>query len=355
MRCAGRTSFLLEIGEGSCYNGGVRKEGENMKLKRPTRQQVKRFIIYVLIVCVGNAMSAAASALFIIPNDFVMGGVTGIGILIRNLVSQEQEWIVEVTVYAVNGIFFIIGAILLGKKFALATLAGTLLYPTFLTVFTQLNALYVQSYGHAIAADDPMLAVCIGSLLFGAGIGIVVRIGASTGGTDIPALIAHKYLGVHVSVALWVLDGVIILLQIIAVSFEAVLYGIVINVLSSVALEVVSPIGTRRSQIFIVSRKFHEIRDMIIKELNRGVTILHGETGYLHEGCRIIMTVVSQREVVRLKNEVQKIDPEAFITISSASEVRGRGFTEAQVMLPPVADEDAAPAPPSEVEKKDCE
>lgn len=318
-----------------------------MKFRKPTANQAKRFVLYFLIVCFGNAMSAAASALFIIPNDFVMGGVTGIGILIRNLVSAEQEWIVEVTVYIVNGVLFIIGALLLGKKFALATLAGTLLYPTFLTVFTQLNMLYVEKYGHAIASDDAMLAICMGSLMFGVGIGVVVRIGASTGGTDIPALLAHKYLGMHVSLALWLLDGIIILLQLVAVSLEAVLYGIIINVLSSAALEVVAPIGTRRAQVLIISRKYAEIREMIFRSLNRGVTILHGETGYLHETCRLVMTVVSQREVARLKNEVQKIDPEAFFTVSSASEVRGRGFTAERVILPPV-DHAAESEPPEE-------
>lgn len=125
------------------------------------------------------------------------------------------------------------------------------------------------------------------------------------------------------------------LIQLVAAPLDAVLYGIVITILSSVALEIVSPIGARRAQVLIVSRKYGEIRDMILYKLNRGATLLHGETGYLKEDCRMLLTVVSRREVVRLKNEVQKIDPEAFVTVSVVSEVRGRGFSSAQVPLPP--------------------
>ena len=306
-----------------------------MKLKKPTKEQVWRAVVYLLIVSAGNALSAAASALFIVPNGFVMGGVTGVGILVRNLVGEGYEWVVECTVYVANIALFLLGAALLGKKFALATLAGTLLYPLFLSLFTYLSGLYEARAGHAIAAGEPMLAVVFGALLFGAGLGMVIRVGASTGGTDIPPLILHKFFGIPVSVSLWALDGVIVLVQLVAAPLDAVLYGIVITILSSVALEIVSPIGARRAQVLIVSRKYGEIRDMILYKLNRGATLLHGETGYLKEDCRMLLTVVSQREVVRLKNEVQKIDPEAFVTVSVVSEVRGRGFSSAQVPLPP--------------------
>ena len=319
-----------------------------MKFEKPTRAQVYRMIVYLLLVGAGNACAAAASAFFIVPNDFVMGGVTGLGILVRNLVGEGYEWVVECTVYVANIALFLLGAFLLGKKFALATLAGTLLYPLFLSLFTWLNGLYMEQAGHAVAADDPMLAVVFGALLFGAGLGLVVRVGASTGGTDIPPLILQKYFGIPVSLSLWAIDGVIVLVQLVAAPLDAVLYGIVITILCSVAFEIVSPIGSRRAQVLIVSREYERIRKMILHELNRGATILYGETGYLREDCRMVMTVVSQREVVRLKNEVQRMDPEAFFTVSSVSEVRGRGFTSAQVPLPPAERAEAPQEQPQE-------
>lgn len=303
--------------------------------QKAKKTRMRQIIIYLLIVCAGNALSAAASAFFIIPNDFVMGGVTGLGILIRNLIGGGHEWVVQLTVFSANIVLFAAGAFLLGKKFALATLAGTLLYPFFLTLFTFLNSLYEAHAGHPVAASEPMLAVVFGALLFGAGLGIIVRIGASTGGTDIPPILLHRFFGIPVSLSLWAIDGVIVLLQLIVVPLDAVLYGIVITVFSSVTLEIVSPIGTRRSQVLIVSKKYCKIRDMILFDLNRGATVLYGETGYLKADCHMVLTVVSQREVVRLKDEVRKIDPDAFFTISSVSEVRGRGFTSEQMPLPP--------------------
>ncbi|MDE6411572.1 MAG: YitT family protein, partial [Clostridia bacterium] len=112
------------------------------KLQKPTKRQVLKFLKYCLIVIAGNAIAAAASAFFIIPNDFVMGGTTGIGIFVRNLLGEDHpfaDWAVNITVYAANIALFILGACLLGKKFAAATLAGTLLYPSFLSLWQLIN------------------------------------------------------------------------------------------------------------------------------------------------------------------------------------------------------------------------
>lgn len=306
------------------------------KLKKPTKKQVWNFIRYALIVVAGNALAAAASAFFIIPNDFVMGGTTGVGIFVRNLLDNGNEWIVSLTVYIANIGLFIVGAIFLGKKFALATLAGTLLYPSFISIFTLLNNLYMDAHeGHALAYTDPLLAVICGSILFGFGIGIVVRMGASTGGTDIPPLILHKYFGVPVSVGLWILDLSIVFLQLFAnIPVEMVLYGVVITLLSSVIIEVVSPIGMRKAQVKIISKKHKEIRDMILNKMNRGVTTLYGQTGFLKEKCFVLLTIVSNRDVIKLKNNIQEIDPEAFLMVSVVSEVRGNGFSSDRVALP---------------------
>ncbi len=319
-----------------------------LHIKKPTAKQVRKFLVYCLIVMAGNAIAAASSTLFIIPNGFVMGGTTGLGIFVRNLVDESNEWLVSFTVYAANIILFLVGAFLLGKKFAVATLAGTLLYPTFVSLFTYVNELYVAAHGQPIAADDRWLAIICGSLLFGVGIGIVVRVGASTGGTDIPPLIFNKFFNIPVAVSLWALDLTIVLIQLITVSFETVLYGVVITIFSSVVVDLVSPIGLRKRQVEIVSAKWREIRTMILNEMHRGVTLLHARTGFLQEERYVIMTVVSNRELVRLRKAVQKIDSEAFFTVSVVSEVRGRGFSSEKILLPlseeKPADDPAAPA-----------
>lgn len=306
-------------------------------LTKPTAKQVRHFLIYCLIVVAGNFIASAASAYFIVPHEFVMGGTTGVGIFVRNLLPEGEstEWAVTVTVYIANIALFLVGAVFLGKRFAAATLAGTLLYPTFMALHTKLNELYVAREGHIIAEGDPLLAVLFGALLFGFGIGMVVRVGASTGGTDIPPLILNKLFGIPIVVTMWTLDITIVLIQLFAgVTLETVLYGILITLIAALIVDVVSPIGLKRTQVKIISKKYREIRTMILNDLNCGVTMLYGRTGFLRENCYVLMTIVGNRDVVRLKNAIYKIDPDAFLMFSVVSEVRGRGFTSERMQLP---------------------
>ncbi len=301
-------------------------------LKKPTGKQVKRFLIHTLIILAGNALASAASAFFIIPNGLTMGGTTGLGIFIGNF--WDNEFAVSLVVYIVNAVLFVVGSILLGKRFAVATLAGTVFYPSFLSLWTYLNRLYVEHNGAPIAHESPLLACIMGALIFGFGIGIVVRIGASTGGTDIPALIFHKFFNMPVSVGMWSCDIVIIAVQFSVSSVETVLYGIVISLLSSFVINRVSPIGMKRTQVLIISGKYKEIREAILNKLNRGVTMFHARTGFLQENTMVLLTIVSSRDVVKLRNEVQAIDPNAFLMISEVSEVAGRGFSLEKIPLP---------------------
>ena len=322
------------------------------KLHKPTKRQVLKFLKYSLIVILGNAIAAAASAFLIIPNGFVMGGTTGVGIFVRNL--THKEWAVTLTVYAANIALFILGACLLGKKFAVATLAGTLLYPSFLSLWQLVNNKLDSPFRFRdviadngdvllskIAPAQPLLGVIFGALLFGLGIGVVVRVGASTGGTDIPPLILHKFFNFPVSAGMWVLDISIVLLQFAAgVSVDNILYGILITLCSAIIVDKVSMVGAKKAQVKILSKKHEEIRKMILNKLNRGVTLLSGKTGFLKDDCYMILTIVSFRDVVKLRNEVQKIDPEAFFMVGTISEVRGRGFSSDRVTLPHTEERD---------------
>ncbi len=309
-------------------------------LKRPTKRQVQRFLLNSLIIFFGNAIAAAATAFFVEPLGFAMGGSTGLGIYVKNLFGASVDaemgrWIVNIVVYVANIILFIIGVITLGKKFAAGTLAGTLLYPAFMSLYTYLDGLYASANGGVTlgqSLQNPMLCAVMGGLIFGLGLGIVVRVGASTGGTDIPPLIFQKYFGTPVSVSLWILDGIIIALEFTVPNFMQtvglanIFYGIMLTLITSLVVAKVSPIGMRRTQVKIISESYLEIRDMILHKISRGVTILYGQTGYLKQNCHMLLTVISHRQLVSLKREVEKIDPHAFITISVVSEVHGLGF-----------------------------
>ncbi len=324
---------------------------ENVKKKftftKPTKRQVEKFLLNLLFIVLGNAITAAGAAFFIVPNGFAMGGTTGLGIFVKNMLKnftsvgeQWTEWAVQITVYTANIALFLLGTVLLGKKFAVATGAGTFLYPTFLTIYQPLQTAYKETYGYNMGAGgdlgSPLLAMLCGALLFGLGVGLVLRVGASTGGTDIPPLILKKFFNTPVSVSMWCIDFSIVALNLIAAPLESVLYGAIITLVSSVVVGKISPIGMKRIQVKIISMHYKEIRDMIILKVSRGVTVLYGQTGYLKQPCHMILTVISSRQLVRLKSEVQKIDPNAFMTISTVSEVRGKGFhTEGVEFLMP--------------------
>ncbi len=336
------------------------------RLKKPTKRQVMRFLLNSIIILLGNGIAAAATAFFIEPMGFSMGGTSGLGIYVRNLLGagidgSMRKWVVNLVVYGANIILFIIGVIALGRKFAAGTLAGTILYPGFMSLYNLLDELYADRHGglsFAHTLGDPMLCCVIGGLLFGFGIAIVVRVGASTGGTDIPPLIFQKYFGTPVSMSLWLLDGAIIALEFTVPNFaesvgiQSVIYGVLITLIAALVIGKVSPIGMRRTQVKIISEHYLEIRDMILNKISRGVTVLYGQTGYLKQDCHMLLTIISHRQLVALKAEVEKIDPRAFMTISVVSEVRGLGFhsdgvdflmpQEKEETVPPVADREDA-------------
>ncbi|MDE5896970.1 MAG: YitT family protein, partial [Clostridia bacterium] len=133
-----------------------------------------------------------------------------------------------------------------------------------------------------------------------------------------------------------------------------------ITLLSAFVVDLVSPIGSKKTQVMIISKKYRELREMILNKMNRGVTMLYGKTGFLQEKTFVLLTVISNRDVVRLRNEVEKLDPEAFFMVSVISEVRGRGFSSDKIALPKAAEgmdleeasEEELSAPPAKTERE---
>lgn len=295
-------------------------------MKKITKNQALKLLRHILIVVLGNAIASAGAGFFIKPCGLVMGGTTGIGLFVGHLV--ESQFTVEVVVFIANAILYLLGVICLGKKFAVSTLLGTVLFPSFLTVW----AAIVDAYGRPFT-ENPLLASICGALLVGFGIGTVVREGSSTGGTDIPPLIINKYTGFPVSMALWIIDFCVLIMQAFVVPIETVLYGAVTVLFYTFIIDKVSLIGRKKMEVKIISDRYEEIHDLIVNKLVLGVTVLYGQTGYLRERCHLLMTIVSPRNLVKVRNEILKIDPNAFITISTISEVQGHGFSTDRVFL----------------------
>ncbi len=281
-----------------------------------------KLLLDILIVILGNFLYAAGVAFFILPSGLITGGTTGIAISINHLIGLPVSYLV----FGFNITMFVLGFIVLGKNFALTTLVSTFCYPFALEVLQKLA-------GGFRVTDDILLCTLFGGICIGTAIAIVIRAGASTGGMDIPPLIINKYTRISVSVSLYVFDCVILALQAAFSDKEKILYGIVLVLVYSIVLDKLLMFGTNKMQLKIVSDKSEEIKGVIISEIDRGVTLLHGRTGYLEKETDILLSVVSNRELYKVEKLVHQIDNDAFVMISRVSEVRGRGFSEGKQYL----------------------
>lgn len=284
------------------------------------KSSLKKHMNTVFGVLVGNAILAFTVAAFIVPHGVIMGGATGIGLTIAHYVPVD----LSIIIFIVNSILFVLGAAVLGKKFAVATIASTFIYPTFLSIVQKIP-------GIDGLTDNLMLATLYAGALIGVGIGLIVRVGSSTGGTDIVALVLNKWFHIPVAGLLYVIDFLVLGGQVFFSDTEQIMYGVLMLVLETAILNKVMLLGQSQIQLFIISEEYEHIREKMLKELDAGVTMVHIETGYGQENRKGVLCVIPNRKLYSVKELVQAIDPKAFITITQINEVRGRGFTMERV------------------------
>ena len=276
----------------------------------------KNFIFNIFAILLGNAIYALAVVLFIVPNGLITGGTTGLSLLFYNQFGVP----ISLFMLIFNTAMFFIGLFILGKKFAITTLISTFFFPTAVAFFE-------KTIGYGGMTTNPLLAVIWAGLMIGVAIGIVIRCGASTGGMDIPPLVLNKKFAIPVSVSMYGFDFLILLSQMIFTNKEMVLYGLLLVMTYTMVLDNVLIFGKAKTQIKIVSKEYEKINSVISKELDRGTTLIHSETGYLRNEYPVVLTVVSNRELPKVNQRVLEIDPHAFMIVSKVNEVMGRGFT----------------------------
>lgn len=267
-------------------------------------------------VIVGNFLYALTVKLFLIPGGLVTGGTTGIAL------TMNHFWGIPISGFVLffNIVMLLVGLLALGKEFAATTLASSFLYPVFLEICNQI-------FGDLVLTNDLILNTVFCGIGIGTALGMVIRSGASTGGMDIPPLILKKIMLIPVSASMYFFDGCILLLQMLYRPSDHVLYGVLMMFIYTTVLDKMLMIGSSRTELKIVSVKSKEICEAILKEVDRGVTLLQGEGGYLHKDTQVILSVISNRELIKVERVVRKIDPECFMVVSRVSEVRGRGFS----------------------------
>lgn len=277
---------------------------------------MKKIVVNYMGILAGLALAAFGVVAFILPNGIMIGSATGIGRIVQHFYGIPVSY----TVAVVNGLLFSLGFAMLGKKFALSIVVSTFAYPMFINFFERMDFL-------ADITDNSLLAALYGGVFIGIGLGIVIKSGASTGGTDIVAIILNRKLGLPVGLPMYLIDFSILISQVFfAKGSEEILLGIMMTFLYSMVADKVVVAGGSAVQLVIISSEHERIRHRLA-EMVVGTTVFYGESGYLENKQNILLCVISGRELNRVQNEILTMDQEAFMTINSVKEVKGRGFS----------------------------
>ncbi|NCD05577.1 MAG: YitT family protein [Spirochaetia bacterium] len=281
-----------------------------------------RLLEYFYII-IGTLLTALGVVLFANPAKIANGGVTGIAIILYHTLNFD----LGLSILVLSIPLFFLGLFIFGKEYGIKSLIGTLLYSGFTIFLTNLlGSEGIIDYNNYVSY---LLSAIFGGILFGAGLGFVMKSGANTGGTDILAQVISKFSFLTLGNAMFIIDAIIVGCSIFIFGVEAALYAIITIYITSVGIDkVLLGFGSYSSKtIYIISEKRDEIKQVILEELNHGGTILEGKGLYTNRERPVIMTVMPNNKIGRLTNYIHQIDKEAFIIVHDAYQVMGEGFT----------------------------
>ncbi len=267
----------------------------------------------------GNALLAFAICAFVVPNSIMLGGSNGIALFLHQFIPVPLSIIAAV----VNIALFLLGLAFLGWKFAATSLLSTLVYPLILAVMEALPL-------GTLFTENIVISALFCGILCGLGIGLVIRVGSSTGGMDIPPCILNKYFGIPVGTAVMFFDTLVVLMQVVVNGTEGVLLSILVIIVMSFTINRTVVSGEKKIQIIIISPENAAIRQQILQDVNCGVTMLEAEGGYMGKESQAILSVVYASKYPIIRDLALKADPNAFIVASEVTNVHGKGYTVAR-------------------------
>lgn len=266
------------------------------------------------LIAAGCVLGGAAYPLFLVPNAIAPGGLTGVATILNYLFGLP----VGVTSMVLNLPLFLIGYKAMGRVFAFRSLVATVLFSVFIDLI-RLPPL----------TDDVLLSAVYGGVLLGLGLGLILRGGATTGGSDMIArMVNQRFPGVSVGGFLFLVDFLVILAAAFTMSARAALYALICIFISARVVDLVLAGFGSAKACFIITSRAGAISARILRELERGATLLSGTGAYSGEGRAVLISVVTQREVVPLKRIVRQEDGKAFVFITDTHETLGEGFSD---------------------------
>lgn len=267
-----------------------------------------------VLITLGAFICAIGINLFLVPHKFLTGGISGLSVLIAYLTPIK----IGVLVFVFNIPIFVLAYRVIGRKFMLGSLWGTIAFALFLDLTAHFSTVYSPA--------QPLIAAVFGGALVGAGTGFAFRGNGSLGGTDIIAAIARSKWSTSIGKVSFLFNAAIVIAGGLLYGMDIALATMIGMAINAVSINKVIEGFDESKALFIMSAEHKTISDYIIKKLNRGATYLSGEGAYLHQRRRVIFAVISLKQLSRLKYFVKSVDPNAFLVVADVTEVQGHGF-----------------------------
>ena len=285
-------------------------------------KKVLKTVLYWAVLNVGIFLLSFGVYLFEAPNGFAMGGVGGISIVLAPIITPHVPWLTQSVILVIlNALLLIIGFIFLGKEVTGKTLICTGLYS---------GEVWLMSFIHPMEApitDNRLLEMIFAVIIMGSGSAIIYNCRASSGGSDIIALIVKKYTGLHIGSAVLVSDFVVACLAFMT-SIEIGLLSILGLAMKTFVIDGVIDNITKTKYVTIITSNPDVVAKVILENIKRGFTRFEGQGGYSGEPRTVILTVCRRTQAARLKMKLREVDPTAFVIITNVNEILGKGFAE---------------------------
>ena len=284
------------------------KQGHILE-KVEAKDKLKRYFELVI----GILLIAIAFNLFLLPNELVFGGVSGLSIIVSKFITIDASTFIMIA----SLLLLVVSFLVLGKNDTKASIVGSILFPIFVNITANIGE-YIK-----LDTGNVLFSAVFGGIIYGFGAGLVFKAGFTTGGTDIINQILSKYLHMSMGNAMLISDGLIVVLGGFFFGATKLMYALIVIYIIGLMTDKVL-LGISNSKAFyIITNEDEKIRDYLLNELHHGVTIFSVKGGYTHKKDEVILCVVPTREYYRVKEGIHEIDSEAFFVVCDAYEVSG--------------------------------
>lgn len=306
---------------------GEKKEGTRSNIKKienanellTVNQKRMREAVRWLLIAAASIIMGCSVYFFQTPYNITLGGIAGVGFLLGKVALSQGVWIL-----IINGFLIVLGLIVLGKQCTIGTIFSAGLYTGTINILELIDK--AVDIPDKIAGEEPLLALMYAVLLYGVGGAIVFNCGASSGGTDIIALIFKKFTHLNVGVALLIVDLTVIIITISSVDPDIVLMSLMGLLIKNFLLDYVIEGLGRTKYLTIITTMPDEIGNYIVEEVHHGYTIYDARGGFSGEKKNVILTICKRNEAWKIKTRIKQIDPSSFVIISNTNEIVGKGF-----------------------------